>query len=74
MAMVNGKRVKSIIMHQIKNEMITKLMQEVRGSEVKFNINTETITASARMSLERNKQGVDVSTLHCKCCLSPTST
>lgn len=27
----NVKRVKSIIMHQIKNEMITKLMREVRG-------------------------------------------
>lgn len=27
----NGKRVKSIRMHQIKNEMITKLMQQVRG-------------------------------------------
>lgn len=53
----NGKRVKSIIMHQIKNEMITKLMQQVRGSEVKFNINTETIMASAWMSLEKiNKE------------------
>lgn len=41
-----------------KNEMITKLMQEVRGgSEVKFNINTETIMASAWMSLEEiNKE------------------
>lgn len=27
----NGKRLKSIIMHQKKSEMITKLMQEVRG-------------------------------------------
>lgn len=58
MAMIDhGKRVKSIIMHQIKNEMDYQACAGGQGSEVKFNINTETIMASAWMSLEEiNKE------------------
>lgn len=65
----NVKKVKSTIMHQIKKWNDYQAHAGGQGSEVKFNLNTEAVMASARVS-GRNKQGGSVSTFQCnKSCL-----